>query len=74
MTVAEVIQALQTFPANSICVVNLTKNELANGGEVERIELVGAVKKDWKDVWDTDYFPQFSEEDEVKGQVVNISA
>lgn len=74
MTVEELIQALQAFPPKSRCVVNMSKNELANGCEIKTVAQRAAVKRSWSDNWNEQFFPGFVDEDETQEEVIDVSA
>ena len=71
MTVAELISQLQELPQNMTVVVNLTKNELANGKPVKEAKTTLVVTNN-----DVDYYEYqgWKEESESLEFVVNISS
>ncbi len=44
MTASELIKALQSFPGDAVVVVNMGRNELANGFETYSAKLVNATR------------------------------
>lgn len=74
MLVSELISKLMLMPQDAVAVVNLEKNELANGMTVSKVELVEAKKYCQQSNYNRDYYPEIVDEDETKLKVVDISA
>lgn len=63
---------LREYPPDTLVVVNMGRNELANGCEVSSIEYTPAVR--WQDHyrWYEDCFPALSDDTDTRSNVLNI--
>lgn len=75
MKVSELIKRLKAMPADTTVVVNMGKNELANGVRVHSVLRVAALGYTGPfGAYREDYFPHLPiEEDETRVNVVNIT-
>lgn len=75
MTVEALIRELQKMPPGARVVVNLGKNELANGREIGRVEIVEAVSFiDSDDYWQRNYYEELPAGDgEIRETVISIT-
>ena len=82
MTVSELIALLTPLPQDATVVVNLTKNEFANGRtprKVREVDAVGTAEGDYRECWDEseaesgDQFGLWSEGDFGR-RVVDVTA
>lgn len=71
MTVAELIEKLKTMPQDAIAVVNMGRNELANGDEASGVDTVNAYRYTHGDRWMENYYSTDHDEMAI---VVNIYA
>ncbi len=76
MLVEDLIAQLLLMPPKAKAVVNLTKNELANGCEVRTVLLKTAQRNNSDIMWHENYFPELlnPDIDLVQEQIVDISA
>ncbi len=75
MLVEQLIAELLKMPPKAVAVVNLGKNDLANGKTVNSVALVEAVRYEPilpEDRYHMDYYPLALDKDEEKSEVVNI--
>ena len=76
MTVGQLITELQKHDPNMVAVVNLSKNEGANGAPVQQIRVVPAMR--WRGArvnWNEDYYPTVEQDEDYEyKQVVDITA
>jgi hypothetical protein len=68
------IRRLAEYPPDAVVVVNMGKNELANGKEARSVELVRAYRRPDQNYWSEDHFPDSPPDpDEVRETVLNIT-
>ncbi len=73
MTVEQLIEKLQKYPSKSIVVVNMGRNELANGCQVDLVEEENAYAYCNEDQWHKDYdYASDDDDDYTRTKVVNI--
>lgn len=76
MRVKDLIKQLKKFPSNTTVVVNMGRSELANGGPVNKVESVNAIKN-WRVFGDRyspdDYFGLELEDEESRETIINIT-
>lgn len=75
MTVQELINQLQLLPPDSVVVVNMGRNEMANGREVGKIDIEEGYKWPGESMWYVNYYPEVNNWDdaEIKTKVVNLT-
>jgi len=74
MNVSQLIARLQRFPPETRVVVNMARNELANGKECGNASLEPAIGSGEPGcVWNRDYYPLLTDESERQEDVVNIA-
>lgn len=79
MTVKELIAKLQELPQDVEVLVNLGKNELANGETAAQVEVIHCYRVVWegiKGAWYGDYYQEYlsPQEDMEYKEAVNISS
>lgn len=78
MIVKDLISRLQALPEelqNAKVVVNMSRNELANGQELGKITKVLATRHEGMSQWVTDLYPHLDiGENEERGVVVNLTS